>query len=557
MEPTETGWVPPTPLHLMPFNEQEYGTPNSNQALDSGVIDDIERENDQIRDAREDLLGFRFRLKEHRGELRDLRQKTGVEEGAIVSQLRKIFQDRDTELPIELENAFTRVIALRDIMGSLEGKYEEEEDKYDDVEWKYAQKEANFVARLTSKVDIPSTEGRNVEIDSQSFDTFRLAETGMIPMEFLELRPDTINFATFQNQPYHEPGEGMSQSLEQRTPSTPTVEKWPISSHLEHVSAQFADTFSPLSQAYNETALSEAHLAWNNSRERIDVWIIDTVSCSKYSQFMLEGLLSFDDLTHYWSSDSASTPPLGMNTLDSCISSETANPLIGIEPLSVLSGKANTARPDMETEMKSYTRPDAVGAARIRSTHSTVTGKINDRLDMVQAHPRRGADDVEWSGIASNAILQPVDEQKRKSCPPALITSTEKGPAEHDECISASLLNNQQPEEGNDSPKIISNENKDEKCGILVKNLYHFRRISNPESRRPIPTVYQPRHHEDPSTTTRPYYLRTNVSRALYSSSKATSPYRSNGDHGQSACREHAHRLPDTFNEDLGALVLE
>jgi hypothetical protein len=100
-----------------------------------------EQQENLLQNARERLHGTGFRLKDQREELRDLQQKTGLVEGAVINQLRIVFQDRDLDFPVGFEIAFERALTLRESLGSLEGTYEEEEKEYDNLEGNYTQKE--------------------------------------------------------------------------------------------------------------------------------------------------------------------------------------------------------------------------------------------------------------------------------------------------------------------------------------------------------------------------------------------------------------------------------
>ncbi|KAF2794486.1 hypothetical protein K505DRAFT_361042 [Melanomma pulvis-pyrius CBS 109.77] len=544
----------PIDPYATPSNEHQ-GIPTQslskeNHRPNQQRLAEIEQEEDQIRDARDDLLGSRFQLKDQRKEIRDLRQQTGREEGVVVSQIRKLLRERNIEFPVELETAFARVTGLRDDLGSLEGRYEEDEGKYDDMEWKYTQKEAEFVVKLTGGDDIPLVEERDAETDGLIMYGFIPGETGTLPMESQELRPKTIDIPTFDDQQSLEGMEGFSHILKQPSSSSTPRDNRPTNSYLEseHESRQFAEVFSPLPQVNRVTAISRAHLAWNDTKKRIDKWILGTVNCSRYQKSIVRSMLSEDDLnwlvTQYWNSDSPSTPPAGMNAEDSYLSRDTVNLSIPSVPVSVLSDKADIERPKVENALLASSTPHAMGVPTVQSKNPPTIVALDEMLHPTSDNRQAEALDVKESGASLFDPSNPLGKQPEGVIDPQPILSLEQSPKEdqsytptisdvfetkterhyEEDIVPQPFISVNKSNDSEDNlPIPIATQgqhNEDKPTNTIAhkmkivevpgfgNNLHHFRTHSSPEPRHLTRSDHRPsqrRPYEDPSSVCRPY----------------------------------------------------
>lgn len=494
-----------------------YDRSNTNENLDNRQI---EGEEDQLRDAREDLLGARYQLKNKREELRDLRQKTGLEEGAVISQLRQTFQERNIEFPVELKNAFISVIRLRDSLGILEGNYEEEEEKYDNLEWNYTQKEEDFVARWTEGVeDIPQSSGKLVGTNSLSPPFYGPVETGEIPIEFQVPRPGPTDFFIDDMQQSPEFGEAIWKHSKQQSAST-TPEKYQRRHSLSesNSSRQGVAAIFPLPRANSETGVSEARLKWTDTRKRIDTWLLDAVSCSHYQRSILRSMLAQDDLdyatwwklvTQNWISDSPSTPPPGMEGNESIISMETIHPPIAFGAVSAVGGKADTERPEMESE--SHSTPDPVDNLSAQSTGTSVTTDSYHMLHSVVFHQQNKIPDFRKSEMLSLESLEQPEGHLEGSSSPRTIVSVEMSPLDDQRSIPGpegilyTSSTKARLKERRMASRSTASENDIPRDIVVEHLLHHIRQSSNPEPRRFIPIHHQLRHHEDAITSFLPY----------------------------------------------------
>jgi hypothetical protein len=487
-----------------------HGRTNTNGGLDSSHI---EGDQDRLRDAREDLLGARYQLKNKRGELRDLRQKTGLEEGAVINQLRQAFQERDIEFPVELKIAFNSVIRLRDSLGIFEGSYEEEEEKYDNLEWDYTKKEEDFVAKwIGDQVDIPPTQGKSGGTNDPNLPFYGLAEIGEPSIEFEEPRPESTNF--FQNgmrQPPEYSEIIWTHSKQQSASTAPENYQRRHSYSQSNLCRQDVAANYPLPRANSETGVSEARMKWTDTRKRIDTWILDTVSCSHYQKLILRSMLAQDDLdyttwwklvTQNWISDSPSTPPSGMDGNESINSIETVHPPIAFGAVSSVSGKANTEHPELESEF--HSTPDRVKDLSAQSTGTSVT------TDSI--HRQNEMHDFGKSEMLSLTSLEQSEGQPEGVSSPQTIISVEKIPSENygsnfgpAGILDPSLTTKNRHKEPKTASRSTASENDLPGDTVPGHFPHHIRRSSNPEPRRFIPIHHQLRHHEDFIKSIRPY----------------------------------------------------
>jgi hypothetical protein len=501
--------MPPTDDMGTTHEDERPRIPNNSRhdlpQLNSDNINQIEREEDLIRDAREGLLGSRFRLKDKRGELRDLRQKTGQEEGALISQVRKIFQEKNIAFPIELENSFARVLGLRDTLGLVEGSFEEEEEKYDQLEWDYTEKESEFVAKWTDQKPSVLERERAAKSQDRNLHEFEQMELGTMTAGFPVLRPETILVGGQQPLPIT---EAALKDFEQRSSASRLPQSLP--NHVNGMS-------SPLPMSYNGTAIIEADLAWNNTRKLIDDWILDTVSCSRHQKLILRSLISQDNLddatwwrlvTRYWDKDGQIIPPKGMHAEESCSSDDIVIPQVASAPANALSDKAETGHVELQHVSRKAAVSDTKTDRHKSFTKEPNTMGFDDQPELESDHLNFEDLNIQSSTTSLDIVLTTVDEQPGNPFVPQIATSSEQQ-LESNEGIPQTLSSGHCQGTTQDTKSKYNHE----LCAkpfivgegtIPRTKRYHIRHISNPEQGRLIPTVYQPKYHEDPNTTFRP-----------------------------------------------------
>ena len=368
-----------------PIISPMHATPDHQPGLNSEKIKELEHGEDSIREARDQVLGARFRLKHHRRELRDLRQKTSIEEGSIASMIGNLLRDPDVKLAEEIRNAHARLLQLRDQLGSLEAEYEKAEERYEEMEWKYTQKESSFVAKLIDDANYPQEEDLTMTNVGSYVYVSGPTETG----------PQQLDYQDFQVAPvYVEP---LNPSGDLSIPARDLVA-------------------SPIQRSYSESAISEAHQMWADTRKRIEMWIFDSLSCSAHQKFMLRNMLTTDDLDddawwqlvmQTWNSDSTSTPPPGMH--GACTASgESADAITTAVDERDVSDNADTERLEMET-VRIHPTPGTLNEA---STQAVSPSMVVFHLDSIPGSPQRDCHNVAPASDCSIQISEPKEPER-------------------------------------------------------------------------------------------------------------------------------------------------
>lgn len=495
--------LPPETLPVEPYSA------SSNPPLrSSGQMGAIERQEDQLRDVRERLLGSRFKLKDQRGELRDLRQKTGLAEGAIIDQLRIVFQDRNIDFPVELEIAFARALTLRDSLGSLEGTYEEEEEKYNDLEWDCTKKEENYLTGLISHNGNAMDAANNARSDDATLYAPVPRDNDISPTGFPDLRPDVF-MRPFQI------SEAALQMFEEHSSSN--IPKAPRSTFGYDQPGEGTDIYSSLPRTSSETSTSQAHLDWNRIKMRVDTWILDSVSCSQYQKLVLKSLFSKDDVddatwwnlvTQQWNSESPSTPPTGMNAEDSLyISLDTPHLPVAERPIVASRNRVDTECHEAEEVSQEHLMLDDE-----QDVHAQSIGKSSPKASSNPPGHKPQARNMEVAGLQIVVPSKPqesVEMLHRHDDSLEVVTSLERLPAKS-QTINPELGNSQLTIQ-----KQISDPNQETFAILLENNTtgntidgfspQHHRHWSNPELQRRPTEIAHPKHHEDPASEFRPH----------------------------------------------------
>jgi hypothetical protein len=317
--------VPP-PNGDQPFSAQTRGTryltppppPPDRYAL---LLSRIEERQEDLRDARDDLVGSRFRLRTKRQGLRTTRDKTVSRIGGAFDLTRRYFLARGLDVPQELMSAWSEVDDVRDILGEQETDYEAEEEKYNSEEWMYTEKEKAFLDGLSEDMalrtdsfeDIPSI-GHVEDLPHFSFDSPRAS----------------VDYAVF----------------EELNPSSIAELKAPVYFTEESSEAQSAGTTellklspdSPIWRSQDDTTLVQQstqigrlhqRMGWLETHKIIEDWMFEFLMSSRLQKASLEALVPKGGLSdqawcqlvaHHWKTDSSDSS--AFHTGDTTISGE-------------------------------------------------------------------------------------------------------------------------------------------------------------------------------------------------------------------------------------------
>ena len=269
----------------------------------------LEAQQEELRNARDDLLGSRYSLNTQRREFRELQEKADTQASIAYDLIRRFLDSQAIALPDNIEHAISEAATLRESQVNRGVDLEESEDKYNLEEWRYTEKEAKFIEDLPGNFSVshqpqlpmPLLETRNV--DPGSLTKFSVG-------------PSDLKDATI---PPVEPGQGLLSSLESHNfeeirvyslkdfnPNlTPNYQErsglWqrsltPLLPH--HVmSTQAFDPIQLPLRPHSETGLSQLQVDWAATRKRIDAWLFDILSKSKLQQGLLKDLTPREELS--------------------------------------------------------------------------------------------------------------------------------------------------------------------------------------------------------------------------------------------------------------------
>ncbi|KAK1917730.1 hypothetical protein P3342_000444 [Pyrenophora teres f. teres] len=165
------------------------------------LLDYIEDQQDELRDARDDLVGSRSRLHTKRRELRESREKVDTQIAMALDRTIRFLAENSMELPDDIKEAISKANSIREGLIQSESELEHEEEIYNLEEWRYTQKETQFVDDLPGQrpalhapsLPIPLLEMRNVDTETITQFSSGPAEPIYLPahLDLIEPRPDT------------------------------------------------------------------------------------------------------------------------------------------------------------------------------------------------------------------------------------------------------------------------------------------------------------------------------------------------------------------------------
>jgi hypothetical protein len=148
-------------------------------------LEQVEERQENLRDAREELIGSRFRLQVQRKELLNTREQAASQAGAAFDRIVQYLLKTGVDLPDEIKSAFTQAETLRNNLGVKEVEYDEAERAYNLEEWRYTKKEAQFIDDLPRNAPVSSL--NNNRSASPLGDTEAFARISYAPQDIADL----------------------------------------------------------------------------------------------------------------------------------------------------------------------------------------------------------------------------------------------------------------------------------------------------------------------------------------------------------------------------------
>ncbi|EAT89692.1 hypothetical protein HBH56_018350 [Parastagonospora nodorum] len=272
----------------------------------------VEHKHESLRDARDDLVGHRFRLGAKRDELRVAREDAGIRAGAAFSSVQNFLRQKDIHLPDHIAQEFSDAGALRDKLGQMDAEYDEKEQDYNFLEWNYTKTERAFVEDFANTLHTwDQTETAGVyeirqERDRELQDLTRHSFTHALP----DLIDDAVEMDGSENSDEGITLHGLSRSRNTREPMI--MERRVAGLRKAHDPFGYvttAEDISTISKAGGDDSAGQIY-------HRVESWMMETLLGSFYHQSRLRAELDdndMDDVTwwklsmRHWTTERPST----------------------------------------------------------------------------------------------------------------------------------------------------------------------------------------------------------------------------------------------------------
>ncbi|KAH8727747.1 hypothetical protein GQ44DRAFT_769815 [Phaeosphaeriaceae sp. PMI808] len=277
-------------------------------------LDRVDEHRWNLRNAREKLVGVRFRLSSQRKEVLESREKAAAQVATAYDLFSRYVISQGFSLPRGIQDALDDAETGRNKLGIHETELQEAEMKYNLEEWKYTEREAQFVDDLwtstpfNSAPSAPTLETTNdPELTRLSFGA---SETQMLPtdpgisnLDSNTLDINVLHFSaldlTWDNA--HKSSENQIDShltAELRTPSTRP------SAPMSHLGLLNIDAEASLSinRPNSEADITQMQQNWTVTRGKIEEWLLDALEKSRLQKVQLrnELLAEVVDYDEWW-----------------------------------------------------------------------------------------------------------------------------------------------------------------------------------------------------------------------------------------------------------------
>jgi hypothetical protein len=134
-------------------------------------LEAMERLQEELRDARDELIKHRSSFSGAGTSLRGCRHEAGQQGSSLVETLKRIIAGNGPQSP---ENCMREVDAWRDRLEELEAEYDDAEEQYNIAEWEYTQREKSFVQALAWPNHPPSATPQHKRTTTETKHNFEI-----------------------------------------------------------------------------------------------------------------------------------------------------------------------------------------------------------------------------------------------------------------------------------------------------------------------------------------------------------------------------------------------
>jgi hypothetical protein len=308
----------------------DYAEPSINQDRYAEFLERVGEKQEDLRDAREALLGSRFRLQVQRRELLATRSKAASHAGAAFNRLRQYLIELDIDLPDEIESAFSEAEAFRNTLGEQEVDYDEAEKAYDLEEWKYTAEEARFIDELPSSAPAPSQPDRSYPPFDGHEASLRFSFGPQDIANIVAESEGALYLPLYRPDIPLESDDDLSDG--QSTVPGDLYQHTPDSNELQDIKAlKDPKAYSDGLVQSEGLAIGHSRVKWAGTRRYIDEWLLNSLDTSELEKSRLKHSTDGDGLSdsewwellgQYWFLDT----PEGSNyhTGDTTVSDESS-----------------------------------------------------------------------------------------------------------------------------------------------------------------------------------------------------------------------------------------
>jgi hypothetical protein len=294
---------PPPPPPPPPPARTHYTEVPAQSGQHDDLFDQIEDQQDVLRDVREKLVGARYRLRKRRRELRSIREATAIKAAIAFKRIKHYVLEQGLYLPPDIQSAMDDADVSRDRLGEEELDFEEAEEKYGLEEWIYSDKETKFVEglfamRFTNFQVAPAQQSSSADnVISESLTqhsrgsaiTWHAANVA----DTLIISPGASHVDASSA---FDVDIGVPDDAQIPVESLALFQHSYVSLSANASPGEYAESNQALVRPFRENGSTLARSRWPEIRQRIDEWLLETLRDSRFQKAQLRNLLSREDL---------------------------------------------------------------------------------------------------------------------------------------------------------------------------------------------------------------------------------------------------------------------
>lgn len=364
------------------LSRSTHAKPSSSHNDITGLIDSIVEHQEDLRDAREKIIGERVRLRNKRRNLKGTREKAAVQAGIAIDFVKRYFLETGAQIPQNIQDALEDVNSSRDRLGEEELEYEIAEQHYDFAEWEYTEKEQIFVD------DVLADGAASYALRTTSPGALETMGVSEYPLFDPGVNESHDNFETTAYQ------KAAFRDLVSTNQTSPPL-KLPHMGVVSMTNGEPSNASRPdmqlSTQLSDENRQKQGNVRWSITLRRIEEWLLEHLQISRLNVVQLRSLIPKDIIegrdfwelvTRNWSADSQHMPTF--HSGDTIASNSATS-----EPISAAAihrkSFDDTSDSDIETSPTEISMTPLVSLDRVKDALGDVFPSEIDAVDLLDA----------------------------------------------------------------------------------------------------------------------------------------------------------------------------